>query len=202
MIKRQEVSMEMPTMKEERTIVIDIRLTRRVVVALVGVLTIVALFAYLTLTGESVVASGGESPLAQSSGMRQFYLSQSGAAGSSASTMCADGYHMASLWEIADPSNLKYNTTLGHTVADSGQGPPTDGYFISGWVRTGYVAVISTSSTVGRANCGAWTIHNISYWGTTAMLPSTWTSGSQDIGVWQLDVSTCDTYNPVWCIED
>ena len=56
---------------------------------------------------------------------RKFYLTQTGFTGSQALTACANGYHMASLWEILDPSNLRYNTTLGFTTQDSGFGPPS-----------------------------------------------------------------------------
>jgi hypothetical protein len=46
---------------------------------------------------------------------------------------------MASMWEISDPSNLRYDTQLGVTTADSGFGPPAGTSFVAffGWVRTG-----------------------------------------------------------------
>ena len=40
---------------------------------------------------------------------------------------------MASLGEIHDTSNLRYDTDLGLTLADSGFGPP----IVFGWIRTG-----------------------------------------------------------------
>jgi hypothetical protein len=46
---------------------------------------------------------------------RSFYLTQSLFTGSDALSACADGYHMASLWEVFDTTGLKYNTTLGAT---------------------------------------------------------------------------------------
>jgi hypothetical protein len=63
-------------------------------------------------------------------------------------TACAKGYHMASIWEILDTSNLSYNTDLGVIVDDSGSGPPNA---IEGWIRTGDV----TSDHF--TNCKAWT---------------------------------------------
>ena len=109
----------------EKIIVIDIKLTRGLVVALSCVLVLAALVTFLTLTGNSASASETEAVQAASTGMRQFYLSLVLVDGSDALSTCAEGYHMASLWEIADPSNLAYNTALGCTKPDSGQGPPS-----------------------------------------------------------------------------
>jgi hypothetical protein len=66
-------------------------------------------------------------------GPRKFYLTQDKFNGSEALTACAEGYHMASLWDIFDISNLNYDTTLGLTYDDSGSAPPSD----NGWIRTG-----------------------------------------------------------------
>lgn len=188
-------------MKEEKTLVIDLRLSRGLVTILVGVLIMVTLLGFFSLTRENAMAATGKTSLTQSSGMRQFYLTDSGGHyGSIAKNACAAGYHMASLWEIADPTDLKYNTSLGYQQTDSGEGPPADEVSVFGWVRTGYIG--DTSTTVGRANCNNWTIHSFYKYGTTASLPSQWTSGLQDIGVWQLDYDECDDWNRVWCIED
>jgi hypothetical protein len=184
---------------QEKTIVIDIKLTKGLVVALSCVLVVVGLLAYLMLTGKSAAASEAETAQAASTGMRQFYVTTSFYTGTLALTACAPGYHMASIWEIADPSNLKYNTVLGGTWydPDSGQGPPALFY---GWVRTGYVS--SGSDTVGEGNCKAWSSSSQVYEGTVAALPSDWTAGTQDAGVWDAVKATCSTSNFVWCIED
>lgn len=184
-------------MKEERTIVIDIKLTGRLVVVLSCGLTIAALLAYLALTGASAVASG-EASLAQSSGMRQFYLTTAISNGDGALNACAEGYHLASLWELADPSNLKYNTSLGWTEADSGQGPSST---LTGWVRTGYQSEAS-STTPGQANCAVWTSSHESDHGTVARLTPDWTAGYQDMGIWDVFVLDCNLFPHVWCIED
>ncbi|MCP4539899.1 MAG: hypothetical protein GY832_22395, partial [Chloroflexi bacterium] len=60
----------------------------------------------------------------------------------------------------------------------------------------------SISAIPGQANCGIWLSNNGFYWGTTANLPSNWTGGQQDIGVWDVGVSTCDTSLWVWCVQD
>jgi hypothetical protein len=83
--------------------------------------------------------------------LRGYYLTTTLHNGAQATTACAAGFHMASLWEMFDTSNLKYETGLGFTRPDSGFGPPLS----LGWVRTGGNASFST--TPGFANCNAWT---------------------------------------------
>lgn len=191
-------------MRDEKTIVIDINLTRGLVALLALTLLVAALLGYLAWSQDEVAASGSQAPLdhardrplALSTGMRQYYLTTDNYDGSEALTACADGYHMASLWEILDPSNLKYNTTLGYTRADSGQGPPTDAL---GWVRTGYVS--DTSMTAGQANCNTWTSSESGHNGTRAFLPSDWTV-VKDIHVWTVWTFWCDFGFQVWCVED
>jgi hypothetical protein len=131
-------------------------------------------------------------------GVRQFYLSRTPVQGNAALSACANGYHFASLWEIADPSNLRYNRSLGFTRDDSGSGPPS-GVF-PGWVRTGYSS--SNSSTAGEGNCNGWTSQSFDDYGTAALLHSSWTAGGEDIGVWSVIVQRCDVAYRVWCIED
>lgn len=186
----------------KKTVVVDVSLIRELVVILCCILSTVALLAYLALTGARAVAAEvettGETSLAASTGMRQFYLTEDGYHGGIAKTACAEGYHMASLWEIADPSNLEYNTTLGYALTDSGEGPPADE--VGGWVRTGYVGDVS--ETIGRANCDGWTVWGADRHGTTAALPTHWTTGLQDLGVWVLELHECPSGRRVWCIED
>jgi len=113
--------------------------------------------------------------------------------------VCAEGYHFASLWEILDPSNLKYNTDLGLTKDDSGQGPPTFSSF-GGWVRTGYGS--STSSTPGMGNCNNWSSSLSSDSGTYVRLPSNWTA-APDMRVWEVDTAPCnENLLRVWCVAD
>jgi hypothetical protein len=58
-------------------------------------------------------------------GLRKFYLTRTTHTGAEALSACAGGYYMASMWEIHDPSNLRYDTELGFTRGDSGFGPPS-----------------------------------------------------------------------------
>jgi hypothetical protein len=180
----------------EKTIVIDLNLSRELVVALSCILVVAALLAVLTLTRESAMASEAQTAKAASTGMRQFYLTDQPHGAEEALTICAPGYHFASLWEIADTTNLKYNTGLGWTAGDSGQGPPTDKV---GWLRTGYTA--HTGVSTGRANCSAWTSSDGSDNGTRAWLNSDWVAG-QDIGLWTVGSWACSGDWRVWCVED
>jgi hypothetical protein len=183
--------------------VVDVSVIRELVVILCCILSTVALLAYLALTGVRAVAAeteaAGEASLAATIGMRQFYLTKDSCPPSAAKTACAGGYHMASMWEIADPSNLKYNTSLGLTKDDSGQGPPTTAL---GWVRTGYGS--STSATAGMGNCAAWSSDSAVDNGTAAVLHADWTGGTGSVGVWSTYSKYCipGTLSHVWCIED
>jgi hypothetical protein len=139
-------------------------------------------------------------------GVRQFYLTKTTFQAGGARTACAKGYHFASIWEIADPSALEYNSDLGQTGSDSGEGPPTQIWFFGGssvalgWTRTGYTT--SSVDTVGWANCSGWGTSDGLAWGTVANLPSDWTGGEQDIGAWNTEVRTCNSTLRVWCVQN
>lgn len=133
--------------------------------------------------------------------MRQFYLSKTGSDGANALTVCTSGYHMASFWEIADPSDLKYNTSLGLATDDSGQGPPI------GWgrVRTGFFA--TTTSTVGYGNCNAWTSADAGEYGAAAQLPWGWLPSEPGLyppnfDLWRVISQDCSINLAVWCVEN
>jgi len=185
---------------EERVVLIDIKLTRSLVLVVSVLALIAAAILYLALTGDGAQAAPQAVPLAvpdaPSDGMRQFYLGGA-VGGAGVKTACASGYHAAALWEIADPSNLKYNTTHGLPAQDSGSGPPT---IYWGWVRTGYAN--DTSNTPGHANCNSWITSNYNVNGTIAKLPDNWTAGTEDLGVWVLDIAECSYIAHVWCIQD
>jgi hypothetical protein len=189
--------------QQEQTLVINVNLTRGLVAVLIGVLLLVALLATLAWGQKEAAASSlqaplvyaRDKPLAASTSMRQYYLASAVLDATQAISACASGYHMASLWEILDTSNLKYNATLGLYQGDSKPGPPTVWH---GWVRTGYGS--NNGNIVGQANCMAWT--STSGNGTTAGLPSNWTAGSEDLHVWSVITSSCGSPAKVWCVED
>jgi hypothetical protein len=200
-----------------RRVRLRIRYDRRsgLVALVASAVLVAALVGYLAWGRDEVAASGPQAsfgfaqdrPLAASAGLRGYYLTQGTYNGADAdgtdgngAGVCAKGYHFASLWEILDPSILKYNTDLGMVRDDSGQGPPTLP-FVGGWVRTGFGR--SGSTTPGIGNCDGWDSSSDSDSGTLARLPSYWTAG-QDIHVWQVDTVTCNTdvLVRVWGVAD
>jgi hypothetical protein len=191
-------------MQDERIIVIDINLNRGLVVLLALALLMATLVGYLAWGQREAAASSPQAPLdharnkplASSAGLRQYYLTKSRYLPTEALDACASGYHMASLWEILDPSNLKYNPTLGYTRDDSGQGPPTAW---GGWVRTGYSS--STSSTEGWGNCSAWTSNDSGHRGTYVSFSRDWNVGGE-FHIWNAGTYACSTDYPAWCVED
>jgi hypothetical protein len=180
-------------MEEQREpiLVVDIHLTRGLLLVLALVLVAVVV-GYLAWEPARVAASGVEAAPAGSSTMRQYYLTEAGYDGANATSACAAGYHMASIWEIVEPSALKYNTDLGQTLDDSGQGPPVS----LGWMRTGNW--MSYGALPGDGNCDTWTLNDAGAMGTVAWL--SW--GTQVVHVWNASTEECDSTLAVWCVED
>lgn len=143
---------------------------------------------------------------------RRYYLTQFGVTGGEALAACQPGFHMASLFEIWDPSGLSYDTNLGFTREDSGQGPPRGAAPLDplsdarGWVRTGDIAATGTAASF--ANCVAWTTASASQWGTTAdpqggwdpEVPGGWLTSTVD--PWNAGARRCNEPAKVWCVED
>jgi hypothetical protein len=185
------------------TLVVNIHLSRGLVILLFAALLTAAWLGSLAWGQKEAAASGPhvilasapDGSLAATADMRRYYLHGAVLNATYALTACASGYHMASLWEILDTSNLQYNTTLGVFATDSGSGPPT---VWSGWVRTGNGS--NNGTTAGQANCNAWT--STSGNGTYVSLPANWSAASQDIHVWTAAYSSCGNPGYVWCVED
>jgi hypothetical protein len=66
-----------------------------------------------------------------------YYLTNGTFSGANADDACGAGFHMASLWEISDPSNLRYAYDRGDALqgADTEYGAPSDFW---GWIRTAH----------------------------------------------------------------
>ena len=130
---------------------------------------------------------------------RLVYLTDANYYPDQALTACAAGYHMASLWEILDVSNIvyAYNHPAAHTKADSGNGPPS---FWNGWVRTGNAS--SNSDVTGTGNCLAWTSRSASDYGVSVRLSRTWVTAPGDIFTWDATTFACSFTGPVWCAKD
>ncbi len=155
--------------------------------ALVGLSLLVVAFAAL-------LPPAGAAPADK--GPRKFYLTQTTHNGSQAPTACATGFHMASLWEIFDPSNVTYDTALGYTLADSGSGPPTQSI---GWIRTGFAARTTPSAAAG--NCNAYTSADSLHSGTIVFLSNQWEFEGEIRG-WNFNALNCANTLPVWCVQD
>ena len=129
---------------------------------------------------------------------RTFYLTVDLFDGAQAPDACAPGYHMASLWEIHDPTSLRYDTTRGFTQADSGSGPPNDE---PGWMRTGNLAR-RLEEDPGQSNCLAYTSNSAGHFGTTMELDENWGSAARAASPWEGSVLRCDVQFRVWCVHD
>jgi hypothetical protein len=128
---------------------------------------------------------------------RHFYLSKTSHDGSHVLGSCASGYHVASVWEILDPTVLTYNRSLGLTLADSGSGPPT---LRGGWVRTGFVA--DPADFEGNANCNAWTSNSSADQGTDLGLAVPGSPSEDRMGPWIESNPACSSSLDVWCVEN
>ena len=126
---------------------------------------------------------------------RSFYLTPTTHDTLTALQACASGFHTANIYEIYDPTGLRYDTQLGLTSNDSGSGPPASGSIHSGWVRSGRVA--SNLAVGGIGNCQAFQSNDPLDVGHTATLTS-----FPVIGPWQYLLRTCDEVAPVWCVSD
>ena len=144
----------------------------------------------------------------------RYYLTNDEFDGAHALNACTEGFHMASLWEIFDTTELKYDTALGLTRPDSGQGPPSG---VEGWIRTGVgseVFVFPDQPT----NCGVWTLApppQSGLFGSVVRLTQTWVPFAindptfpqfrpvaAEITPWAGAARHCATALPVWCVQD
>jgi hypothetical protein len=130
---------------------------------------------------------------------RKFYLTLGVFDGSQALTACADGYHMASLYEIFDVSTLRYDKTLGATQDDSGFGPPAGAV---GWIRTG-TSSFGTIGVPGVDNCFAWTSNSLGDFGSVVSLLNNWSIQLwTPISPWSGASTNCAGPRHVWCVQD
>lgn len=166
---------------------------------LILALLVAASLGYLLWAERADAASNLGAPQSPAPRLRRYYVTSTLVDGSQAPLACEAGYRMASLWEMVDPSNLKYDASLltSLTHPDSGQGPPAGQI---GWVRTGYASG-SSSGTPGQDNCDAWTSNSDSGYGTYVSLTSNWNAGG-DVHIWEAGTYPCNWSLSVWCVED
>jgi hypothetical protein len=135
---------------------------------------------------------------------KQYYLSTDNVMGGEVGRVCRPGFHMASLWEIFDTSNLRYSQDLGLRILDQGAGPPAG---IWGWVRTGWTTTAGStegSDKPGQAHCFLWSNSTDDYDGTRVRLSNEWGKAyrSSKIAPWEADAERCNSRQHVWCVED
>jgi hypothetical protein len=128
---------------------------------------------------------------------KQYYVTTTVGNAPTALTACAAGYHFATLPEIFNMTLLKYNTTLGATQVDSGNGPPAG---LAGWIRTGYSS--NTSNTPGNGNCAVWTSVSAAQYGTILQLQVSWNTAGATIDPFIASAVGCDSSRRTWCVED
>lgn len=136
---------------------------------------------------------------------RRFYITNDLHTGAEAASACDSGFHFANLYEIAQPSGLRYayDHANASTSGDSGQGPPTDA---GGWIRTGNSA--GNGGGFGSANCWSYTSVAPTDSGTIVAVNPHWdgvispgTALVQDLP-WLGTTYPCNLSWKVWCVED
>jgi len=198
-------------MKSKDTFIVNLNLDWRIL------LILAAIFASLWFAYSAVSAKSNPKPEIQNNPIQEelysapqavsaapggngkhFYLTLYTFLPTQAITACDSGYHMASLWEILDGSNLVYdiNNPNAAKQVDSGWGPPAN---LFGWIRTGYGS--SGSSTPGTGNCQSWGVSDGANYGTIASLPNNW-SAAPTFFTWWTNTIACNTAVMVWCVEN
>lgn len=159
-------------------------------------LLIALLLALIGSFGDAQASRSPSQPAFNAMQVGSYYLTSGSYTGNLADEACAAGYHMATLWEILDTSNLVYDTSLGyqHTPGDGGAGPPTT---ILGWVRTG--STPSIGATPGSGNCAVWTHGIAGTYGSVIYLPNNWSAPGSTMGPWVTDFRECNQPQQVWC---
>jgi hypothetical protein len=162
-----------------------------------------ALAALLPLISLGQVTPGPKQPTPSVGRPGNFYLTKTNHNGAEALTACAVGDHMASIWELQNPSNLAYSTAYGLQWTDSGLGPPTGG----GWIRTGAAASGAApdphKAFTTLANCLAWTSANASDFGNLVNLHIPWLNEPDaNMAPWKISSASCNTKTAVWCVQD
>lgn len=182
---------------------------RRLIYFLAGALSVMSLAAFsnqllpngLAVTETGIVFPDGTVQTTAAQARRSYYVTaETTYTGLTAPNACSSGYHMASMWEILDPSNLVYDTARGATTGDSGEGPPID---LDGWVRTGRNPIMGRTDP-GGANCLGYTSQDSAENGTAAELPQgTWsTRTALPVSPWVVLTRSCNSTTRVWCVED
>ena len=143
-------------------------------------------------------------------GGSRYYLTFTAFDGAHAGTACSSGFHMASAYELLDPTAIHYDKTLGRITLDQGGGPPSgqvsSSLVLAGWIRTGADPDGgATPPSGGRSNCNAWTSTSGS--GTVAAFSTPWTIFPSvpvlsEVSPLESTTFSCSSALAVWCMED
>ena len=126
-------------------------------------------------------------PLGASAQQRKFFLTKDAVPATQATKACGPAFHMASTFELVDPGALRYDTTKGMTVVDSGSGPPAG---VQGWIHSG---------TAGPSwSCNGWTDRSEKNTGAVLIFAIEPVKGPSV----QFSLVSCQGERSVWCIED
>jgi hypothetical protein len=126
-------------------------------------------------------------PLAASAQQRKFFLTKDAAAATQALKACGPGFHMAATFELVDAGVLRYDTTKGMTMADSGSGPPVG---VQGWIHSG--------TSAPPWCCNGWTDRSETNTGGVLLFAIEPVRGPST----QFSLVSCQGERSVWCIED
>ena len=134
---------------------------------------------------------------------KMYYLTATGFTGGYAIMACDSGFHMASISEIQDTSNLHYAnrspTAYDSLVDDPGLDPPSNQ---KGWIRSG---VYPPSGFVYDCDHFA-NEHNVQLGTTVALQSFSVNAGPGQLvshpNRWRATLNPCPQPEPVWCVED
>lgn len=133
-----------------------------------------------------------------------YYLTKDPVSANEAKEACDNGFHMASLWEILDPTTLQYDQDTGRAYHrpysdDQGSGPPSEEF---GWVRTGKESTASDDQS-GNANCANWSSTDHNDYGSVVALLNVWDYLHFSAPWWLSSSAFCDASSiRVWCVQD
>jgi hypothetical protein len=154
-------------------------------------------------------STGATGPQGAAAGGARVITINGSANGTGALDACPADYHMASMWEIREPSALRYEPT-GYLFPniDHGDGPPGG---VVAWVRTG-TGRNANGGFTNPPNCRMWTSVATGDFGALASLTALWNPEPSGLGipatysvpaaVWVIKEEACDQPHPVWCVKD
>jgi hypothetical protein len=133
-----------------------------------------------------------------------YYLTATSFTGGGAITACDSGFHMASLSEIRDPSNLQYAiVSIPAYEARRSTVESTHKRNDFGWIRTGEAPLWGYPD-----NCGFWMSSSDRQSGSTMARYSSRgsvrpePSATDPITSWHKTLTSCALPEHVWCMED